>query len=328
MAKGKKEAAPKAASKETVEIAGVTMPRCVLADSAHAAHLVTPNPDYVWRSFAFDVCMDILENETVMIVGLPSTGKTSVVEQIAAWTGTPLLYTDCEQDTTLSQVIGDWKLVAGEMVWVDGPLTVAMRHGYIYLFNEFDYASAGVIGGLNGVFAPVTNSNPVRRLPLPTGEVVKAHSNFRILATCNSLGAQVQYKRMFPNARPQNAATLGRFKFYEVSFMTVDEETDMNMREFSMDSMDRDVREHVRKIVVVADRCREAFRAGDLTVLVQMRHVMYLIKHIRRHKERHAAAGLNRIKRVEDAIQSVLYPLMQDEDRQTVMGFARSVFGE
>jgi len=324
MARVKKEAAPKA-SNDTVEIAGVTMPKCVLADSSHAAHLVTPNPNYVWRSFAADVCMDVLENETVMIVGLPSTGKTSVVEQIAAWTGTPLLYTDCEQDTTLSQVIGDWKLVAGELVWVDGPLTVAMRHGYIYLFNEYDYASAGVLGGLNGVFAPVTKSNPVRRLPLPTGEVVRAHPNFRILATCNSLGSQVQHKRMFPNARPQNAATLGRFKFYEVGFMSVEEETDMNMREFGLDA---GVREQVRKFVVVADRCREAFRAGDLPVLVQMRHVMYLIKHIRRHKERHAAAGLSGIKRVEDAITSVLYPLMQDEDRQTVMGFARSVFGE
>lgn len=66
-----------------------------------------------------------------------------------------------------------------EFVWQDGILTRAVRNGYCVVLEEINFARPGVLGKLNSLL------DENRQIDLANGEIVKAHPNFRIIATCN-----------------------------------------------------------------------------------------------------------------------------------------------
>ena len=66
-----------------------------------------------------------------------------------------------------------------EFIWQDGIITKAIRNGYCAILEEVNFARPGVLGKLNSLL------DENRQIDLPNGEIVKAHSNFRMIATCN-----------------------------------------------------------------------------------------------------------------------------------------------
>lgn len=66
-----------------------------------------------------------------------------------------------------------------EFVWQDGIITKAVRNGYCVILEELNFARPGVLGKLNSLL------DENRQVDLANGEIVKAHPNFRIIATCN-----------------------------------------------------------------------------------------------------------------------------------------------
>ena len=66
-----------------------------------------------------------------------------------------------------------------EFVWQDGIITKAVRNGYVAILEEINFARPGVLGKLNSLL------DENRQLDLPNGEILRAHPNFRIIATCN-----------------------------------------------------------------------------------------------------------------------------------------------
>ena len=72
----------------------------------------------------------------VMLKGPTGCGKTRLVEHMADRLSVPLFTVSCHEDITASDLIGRYVLQGGETVWVDGPLTVAARHGGICYLDE------------------------------------------------------------------------------------------------------------------------------------------------------------------------------------------------
>lgn len=66
-----------------------------------------------------------------------------------------------------------------EFIWQDGIITKAVRNGYCVILEEINFARPGVLGKLNSLL------DENRQIDLSNGEIVKAHPNFRIIATCN-----------------------------------------------------------------------------------------------------------------------------------------------
>ena len=66
-----------------------------------------------------------------------------------------------------------------EFVWQDGIITKAVRNGYCAILEEINFARPGVLGKLNSLL------DENRQIDLANGEIIKAHPNFRIIATCN-----------------------------------------------------------------------------------------------------------------------------------------------
>ena len=72
----------------------------------------------------------------VMLKGPTGCGKTRLVEQMAERFRVPLFTVSCHEDITAADLIGKHVLAGSETVWIDGPLTRAVREGGICYLDE------------------------------------------------------------------------------------------------------------------------------------------------------------------------------------------------
>jgi nitric oxide reductase NorQ protein len=73
---------------------------------------------------------------SVVLKGPTGCGKTRFVEAMAYDLGRPLITVACHDDLTTADLVGRYLLKGGETVWVDGPLTRAVREGAICYLDE------------------------------------------------------------------------------------------------------------------------------------------------------------------------------------------------
>jgi nitric oxide reductase NorQ protein len=73
---------------------------------------------------------------SLMLKGPTGCGKTRFVEAMADDLGRPLITVACHDDLTTADLVGRYLLRGDETVWVDGPLTRAVREGAICYLDE------------------------------------------------------------------------------------------------------------------------------------------------------------------------------------------------
>src|SRR5881397_1577716 len=72
----------------------------------------------------------------VMLKGPTGCGKTRFIQHMAFRLGRPLITVACHEDLTASDLVGRYLLKGDETVWVDGPLTLGVKHGAIVYLDE------------------------------------------------------------------------------------------------------------------------------------------------------------------------------------------------
>src|SRR5258707_3747694 len=73
---------------------------------------------------------------SLVLKGPTGCGKTRFVEAMAHDLGRPLITVACHDDLTTADLVGRYLLQGDETVWVDGPLTRAVREGAICYLDE------------------------------------------------------------------------------------------------------------------------------------------------------------------------------------------------
>ena len=73
---------------------------------------------------------------SLLLKGPTGCGKTRFVEAMAFDLDRPLVTVACHDDLTTADLVGRFLLKGGETVWVDGPLTRAVREGAICYLDE------------------------------------------------------------------------------------------------------------------------------------------------------------------------------------------------
>jgi nitric oxide reductase NorQ protein len=73
---------------------------------------------------------------SLVLKGPTGCGKTRFVEAMAHDLGRPLITVACHDDLTTADLVGRYLLRGDETVWVDGPLTLAVREGAICYLDE------------------------------------------------------------------------------------------------------------------------------------------------------------------------------------------------
>ncbi|HNM85111.1 MAG: AAA family ATPase [Mycobacterium sp.] len=73
---------------------------------------------------------------SLVLKGPTGCGKTRFVEAMAHDLGRPLITVSCHDDLTTADLVGRYLLQGDQTVWVDGPLTRAVREGAICYLDE------------------------------------------------------------------------------------------------------------------------------------------------------------------------------------------------
>src|SRR3954466_7041117 len=141
----------------------------------------------------------------LLLKGPTGCGKTRFVAHMAARLGRPLYTVSCHDDLTAADLTGRYLLKGGDTVWVDGPLTRAVREGAVCYLDEVVEARKDV----TVVLHPLTDDRRV--LPLErTGELLEAPPEFMLVVSYNP-----GYQNILKNLKP---STRQRFLSMEFDF--------------------------------------------------------------------------------------------------------------
>ena len=130
-----------------------------------------------------------------LLKGPTGTGKTRFVDHMAHQLGKRLITIACHEETSSTDLIGRFIIKGAETVWIDGPLTQAVKQGAIVYLDEIAEARPDVVVAIHSL------TDHRKELYIDKlGETIKAHQDFMLVASFNP-GYQKGFKELKPSTR-------------------------------------------------------------------------------------------------------------------------------
>ncbi|AUP79000.1 CbbQ/NirQ/NorQ/GpvN family protein [Flavivirga eckloniae] len=136
----------------------------------------------------------------ILLKGPTGTGKSRFIEYMAHELDTKLITISCHEETSSTDLIGRFIIKGAEAVWLDGPLTTAVKNGSILYLDEIAEARPDVIVAIHSL------TDHRRELFIDKlGQTIKAHEDFMLVASFNP-GYQRGFKELKPSTRQRFVA--------------------------------------------------------------------------------------------------------------------------
>lgn len=224
------------------------------------------NDGYVYRVDELkDLVMAIQLNIPVLVWGMHGTGKTTIVEQVCARLGRPVLRVQHTDTTEESHIVGQMVVRNGATEFDYGPLAEAMMKGWVYLADEYDFAHPAVIA----VYQAVLEGKPlyIKEAP-PAQRLVKPHPHFRFIATGNTNGSGDD-TGLYSGTKIGNAAAYSRFGI-TIQINYPEPKVEVAILKGNV-PITQDVAE---KMVDFAGRIRTMYQAGEISLPISPRELI------------------------------------------------------
>ena len=135
-----------------------------------------------------------------LLKGPTGTGKSRFIEFMANKLAKKLITIACHEETSSTDLIGRFIIKGAEAVWLDGPLTTAVKEGAIIYLDEIAEARPDVIVAIHSL------TDHRRELYIDKlGETIKAHEDFMLVASFNP-GYQKGFKELKPSTKQRFVA--------------------------------------------------------------------------------------------------------------------------
>lgn len=155
------------------------------------------------------------ENVRSWIGGPTGSGKSTLVEQACARTGTELFRFNCHKETSTYNLIGKVDVKDGETFFKDGVLPRAMQRPAVLLLDEADAA----LGDITMALQPVLEGKSLM-IGEDGARIVNPHPKFRITATGNTYGSGDSTGMYAAGVKMQSRASMNRYGvFINVDYM-------------------------------------------------------------------------------------------------------------
>jgi nitric oxide reductase NorQ protein len=221
----------------------------------------------------------------VLLKGPTGCGKTRFIEAMAHELGRNLITVAGHEDLTSADLVGRFLLQGGETVWVDGPLTRAVREGAIFYLDEIVEARQDT----TVVIHPLTDHR--RQLPIDRlNETLTAAPGFCMVVSYNP-GYQSVLKDLKDSTRQ-------RFVAIELGFPPPDVETSVVAHESGIDE------ENAKILVGVG----QAIRRLEGSALREVASTRTLIM---------AGVLMSEGLPIRDAVQAALVQILSDDPEMT-----------
>jgi cobaltochelatase CobS len=293
--------------KAAMNARGEPIPITILAKGDHQDMVPAKDPGYIFNiELLKTVLLGLDLRIPVYLWGHAGVGKSTLIEQVCAHTNRPYMRIQHTINTEESHIVGQTLANDSGTYFEPGPLTLAMKYGWTYNADEYDYAHASVLSVYQAVLEG--KSLVIKEAP-HEWRVVRPHENFRLVATGNTNGSGDE-SGLYSGTNVGNAANYSRFGIVErVDYMPKAQEARVIVNQSGVAKEDAD------KLVEFASLIRASYDASKMSATIGPRELIYA-----------GMIGLRRGNWITGLTLSFINRL-GNVDRETALGIAQRVFG-
>lgn len=200
--------------------------------------------------------------------GHAGTGKSSLPTQLCALLNRPLIRAQHTASMEEAHVTGQILARDGSTYFEPGLLALAMKHGWVYLADEYDFAFPQILG----VYQPVLEGEAlVIKEATPEWRRITPHERFAFIGTGNTNGSGDE-TGLYQGTNIQNAANFSRFGIVSnVKYMSKDAEINMLINAGIVD-------EYAEKMVKFAGIVRDGYEEHNISQPIGPRELLLSAK--------------------------------------------------
>ena len=203
------------------------------------------------------------------VTGLSGNGKTFGVEQACAQLNRELIRVNITIETDEDDLIGGFRLIDGNTVWHNGPVTEALERGAILLLDEIDLASNKIL-----CLQPILEGKGV--FLKKVGRFIQPSAGFNVIATANTKGKGSDDGR-FIGTNVLNEAFLERFPVtFEQDYPAPSTENRI-LGAVAAQLGVTDI-EFCNRLVDWADIIRKTFYDGGVDEIISTRRLVHILR--------------------------------------------------
>lgn len=238
---------------------------------------------YYFPPQTLDLLMALFTSDKCLIVGHTGSGKSSLVQQVAARLNWMLYRVNFDGEMSRSSLLGEWVVMGNgqadkvSMRYLYGIVPTAIKKPAILLLDEWDMMNPSVSGAIQRL---LEENGKLLLTDAPDGkgglgEEVTPHKKCRIICTSNTVG-RGDVTGLYGNGTfGQSFAQLDRFKtVIRLDYMPEEKEVELLLKKFKGKLKKPEAQAFAR----VAGLVRSSFVKGDLEATMSPRTLMSWIE--------------------------------------------------